>query len=93
MNRLAKLIEKMAFEDLLRLQKDLRGGNLDKLINGRIDNIKPTQVKYCPVCNSDVNSKNLTLIFGPPNFRQRASFDGPDCLSYFLEKLRKKGEE
>ncbi|MBD3208987.1 hypothetical protein GF367_01030 [Candidatus Woesearchaeota archaeon] len=93
MNKLARLIERLPHTELLKLQKDLKTGNLDKLINNRLDDISPTKAKYCPICNAEVPEDNLTLIFGPAAFRQKASFDGPDCLIYFLDQLQKKGRK
>lgn len=94
MNKLAKIIQEMPYEDLLNLKKDLQAGNLDKLITRRIDDISPTVRGFCPVCSAEIKkNENLTLVFGPADFRQKASFDGPDCLIYFLDKLRKKQEE
>jgi hypothetical protein len=93
MNKLAHLIESMPYEDLLKLQKDLRAGNLDRLLNKRLDDIRPTRAGFCPVCNAEIDrNTNLTLVFGPAELRQKASFDGPDCLNYFLDRLRKEGE-
>ena len=45
------------------------------------------KTKICPICNAEIMNNHLTLIFGPESFRQKASFDGVDCLRYFLEKL------
>ena len=90
MNKLAKIIEKLPYHDLVNLQKDLRAGNLDRLINKRLDEIKPTKAGYCPVCNAEINpDENLTLIFGPATLRQKASFDGTDCHIYFLPHIKK----
>lgn len=90
MNKLVKIIESMPHSDLMKLQKDLKAGNLDKLITRRIDEISPTKAKFCPICNADINGdENLTLVFGSPELRQKASFDGPDCLIYFLDQLKK----
>ena len=90
MNKLAKIIQGMPHTDLLALQKDLKAGNLDRLINKRLDEISPTKARFCPVCNNDVDpDENLTLVFGPPQLRQKASFDAPDCLIYFLDQLKK----
>lgn len=94
MNKLSTLIERLPYTDLVKLQKDLRAGNLDKLLAKRLDDLRPTKAKYCPVCQSDVDqNENLTLVFGPANFRQKASFDGPDCLKYFLEKIGKEEKQ
>ncbi|MBN1275624.1 hypothetical protein JXA12_05030 [Candidatus Woesearchaeota archaeon] len=92
MTKLAKLVESMPYEDLVKLQKDLHAGNLDRLIAKRLEDIRPTKTRLCPVCNNDVDQNhNLTLVFGPPELRQKASFDGPDCLIYFLDQLRRQG--
>lgn len=91
MNKLARLIENLPYEDLIKLQRDLKGGTLDRLIDKRIEEIRPTKSAFCPVCNAPVrHNENLTLIFGPEALRQRASFDAPDCLIYFLDRLRKQ---
>lgn len=94
MNKLVHLIQELPYTDLLKLQKDLHAGNLDKLLTKRLDDLRPTKARYCPVCNGDVNAnENLTLIFGPANFRQKASFDGPDCLNYFVKQLSKDAQK
>ena len=90
MNKLVRLIDTMPHSDLIKLQKDLKAGNLDRLITKRLDDISPTKARFCPICNADINGdENLTLIFGPAALRQKASFDGPDCLIYFLDQLKK----
>jgi hypothetical protein len=93
MNKLAKIIGEMSHSDLLKIQKDLKAGNVEKLVKQRIDLMGITKVKMCPVCGGDIVDSNLTLIFGPESFRQKASFDGVDCLKYFLERLQKQGDE
>jgi len=93
MNKLTRLIEHMPYTDLINLQKDIKAGNLDRIIGKKIEDIKPTKAQFCPVCNAQVcQNTHLTLIFGSAEFRQKASFDGPDCLIYFLDKIRKKEE-
>jgi hypothetical protein len=94
MNKLAHLINTLPYTELVKLQKDLRGGNLDRLLNKRLDELKPTESGYCPVCHAETDpDENLTLTFGTKDFRQRATFDGTDCLKYFAEQLKKKQEK
>ena len=94
MNKLARLIEGMPHSDLIKLQKDLKAGNLDRLINQRLDDISPTKARFCPVCSADINGNdNRTLVFGPAELRQKASFDGPDCLIYFLDQIKREKSE
>lgn len=89
MNKLARLIENLDETDLKLIRKDLKAGNIEKLINKRIKEKKeenPNEV--CPVCNSPIGEENVTLIFGPKDLRKKASFDGIDCLEYFLDKVK-----
>ncbi len=93
MNRLAKLIQKMPYKDLILLQKDLKAGNIEYLVKKRLEAMSPTRARICPVCNAEIKDDNYTIIFGPSDFRQKASFDGPDCLKYFLDKLEREKNE
>lgn len=90
MGKLHNIIEHLPYQDLVALKKDVQAGNVERLINKRIESMQPTKAGICPVCSTHIDSnENLTLTFGPANFRQRASFDGPDCLIYFLDQLKK----
>lgn len=91
-NKLSKLIEHLSYEDLIRLRQDVLAGHVEHHINKRLSIIEPTKSGMCPVCNGKVADDHYTLVFGPGNFRQKASFDGVDCLQYFLEKLQEKQE-
>ena len=87
MNRLAKLIETLSLTDLRLIQKDLEAGNIERLVNRRIEELDAAKV--CPTCGSELNKvdQKFTIEFGPPGLRQRAYFDELDCLDYFVEKL------
>ena len=89
-NKLSKLIEHLSYEDLVNLRKDVLAGHLEQHINNRLSILEPTKSGLCPVCNSKVGAEHLTLVFGPKEFKQKASFDGVDCLEYFLEKIKSK---
>lgn len=89
MNKLAKIIETLEYDDLMKIKKDLDEGNIKKLINQRLEEEKTKDDRRCPVCNRKVKEKEgVTLYFGNPDFRKRATFDGMDCLEYFLERLK-----
>jgi len=91
MNKLAKLIDNLSEKDLKLIKKDLKAGNIERLINKRIKEKREEDPnKVCPVCNSPIRAENITLIFGPKDLRKKASFDGIDCLEYFLEKVKMK---
>ena len=89
MNKLARLVEDMDEEDLMLLRKDLEKGNMEKLINKKLQaKLEKDVNRVCPVCHTPVREENLTLIFGPEGLRKRASFCALDCLEYFLNKVK-----
>lgn len=91
MNRLARLIESLDENDLKLIRKDLEAGNIDRLINIRLQEKKEADFnKVCPVCQSQIGEENLTLIFGPEELRKKASFCAIDCLEYFLNKIKEE---
>ena len=91
MNRLARLIESLDEQDLKLIKKDLEAGNIDRLINIRLQEKKEADFnKVCPVCQSQIGEENLTLIFGPEELRKKASFCAIDCLEYFLNKIKEE---
>ena len=90
MNRLAKLIKEMPLDDLLLLKKDLDKGNIDKLLRQQIKHIQDNRITLCPVCSSPVKEgEGFHLQFGPPGLRKKATFDGADCLNYFVSRMKK----
>jgi hypothetical protein len=89
MNKLAKLIESLDEEDLKLIKKDLEAGNVERLIRKKLEEKKETDFnKVCPVCQSQIGDEGLTLIFGPADFRKKASFCALDCMEYFLDKIK-----
>jgi hypothetical protein len=89
-NKLPKIIGQLTEAELIRLKKDLEAGHINELVQRRLNSFSPTSTGICPVCNAEVNDEHYTLIFGPKSFKQKASFDGVDCLQYFLERLKQK---
>lgn len=88
MNKLKNLIEEMTIEDLNLIKKDIISGNLNKLIDKKINSTYSK--KICPVCNEKIENNPIILEFGK-NLRIKAYFDATDCLSYFAQtKLRHK---
>jgi hypothetical protein len=93
MNRLAKIISELNKEDLLSIRRDLIAGNIDRLINKRLEqeqNAKNFSEKTCPVCNGEIRENAFILEFGESYLRRRAFFDGIDCLDYFVHSSLRK---
>ena len=92
MNKLAKIIEDLKEEDLLKIKRDLVSGNIDKLIEKKLSFFEEQKFssKMCPVCGGPIHKESLVLEFGKPYIRRKAFFDGVDCLEYFVNTHVKK---
>jgi len=91
MNKLARIIDKLDQEDLEKIQKDFEEGHLQKLVRKKLDEfVVQDRNKVCPVCNSPIVEENFTLVFGPKDFRKKASFCAFDCLEYFINQLKQQ---
>jgi hypothetical protein len=91
MNKLAKLIKELPYQDVMLIKKDLEKGNVDRLIDKRIKEINNNRITLCPVCSTPVKEgEGWHLEFGPVGLRKKATFDGPDCLTYFFKRNKKK---
>lgn len=94
MNRLAKIIKSLDEEELKLIKKDLEDGNIERLINKRLFEIREADLnRVCPVCNTPIGEESLTLMFGPLGLRKKASFCALDCLEYFLNKMKIEKKE
>ena len=95
MNKLSKVISDISYDELKLIKLDLQKGNIETLINNRIKQFEVGNKIVCPVCNSKVNDVEnaYTLIFGPKEFRRKASFCATDCLEYFIGKLNETNKK
>ena len=90
-----ELLESLAYDDLLRLRYDIANdaSYLQQLVNTQIARIEHTPKKVCAACTQSIDSTQdsvQTLLFGPTDFKKKASFCSQDCLELFLFKLRKQ---
>jgi hypothetical protein len=94
MNKLARIIEGLDKEDLVRIKRDLIAGNIDRLIEKKLRTYEEFNLseKQCPVCGGDIEEGCYILEFGAPYLRRRAFFDAVDCLEYFVVTKLKENE-
>ena len=93
MNKLAKILQDMNYEELLLLKKDVDSGNLDKNLHKQIAARQAHKITLCPVCHSPVRQgEGYYLEFGSKDLRRKATFDAKDCLTYFLTNDGKKSK-
>lgn len=91
MNKLAKIIKELSLDDVMLIKKDLDKGNIDRIIDQRVKEINANKITLCPVCSAPVKEgEGWHLQFGSSDLRKKATFDGPDCLAYFLNRIKKK---
>ena len=100
MYRFKQFLNSLEHYELVRLKQQIDKGNLDvaKAIQEKIKEQEKKHAKYCATCSNNLdpyNSNSYTLMFGPEDFKKKASFCGLDCLEYFLINLKqmKKGEK
>jgi hypothetical protein len=90
--RFKDLINNLDHDELLALRKDLQKGSIGikKVIEEKIRDNERGRERYCAVCDKklDIYTANYTLLFGPDDFKKRASFCAIDCLEYFTNYLK-----
>jgi hypothetical protein len=93
MKRFEELLEALSYEDLVLLKKDMdaQGLSAKNSIEVKLKKKMREFEKTCTVCSSELrfyNKSNYTLVFGPDDFKKKASFCGLDCVQYFLDHLK-----
>ncbi len=88
-----EMVELLDYEELMRFKGDVDAGALSvkKLLEESIKKKLKEHEKTCATCSSNLNfykPSNYTLVFGPDDFKKKASFCGLDCLEYFINKLK-----
>ena len=92
--KLKEIVDNLEHEDLIKLQKDLEeeeGMHVKKLVSEKIQQLEDSEKAICAVCGKPINpyyTEHYKLIFGPRDFRKKASFCALDCMEYFLKNLR-----
>ena len=98
MYRFMRFLDSLEHYELIRLRQEMEKGTLDvaKSVQGKIKEHEKRHSSYCTTCSNTLdpyNTNNYTIIFGPEDFRKKASFCGLDCLEYFLIKLKQMKKE
>jgi len=92
--KLKEIVDNLEHEDLIKLQKDIEeegGMHVKKLVSEKIQQLEDSEKAICAVCGKPINpyyTEHYKLIFGPRDFRKKASFCALDCMEYFLKNLR-----
>ncbi len=91
-HKFKEFLEDLEYGELLDLNKQLkdRGSEVRNILDNHIDVIERMNSRVCATCGNQLstNTKNLTLFFGPEDFKKKASFCAFDCLEFFLTQLK-----
>ncbi len=93
MKRFEDLLESLTYDELTALKKDIDGQGLatKRMVSDKLRKKMKEFEKICSVCSSELrfyNRSNYTIVFGPDDFKKKASFCGLDCLQYFIDYLK-----
>ena|SRR3989338_185118 len=91
--RFEDVFEVLDYNELMRFKNDVDSGamTVKRLLEEKIKSKLKEHEKICATCSSTLNfyrSSNYTLVFGPDDFKKKASFCGLDCLEYFILKMK-----
>jgi hypothetical protein len=91
--KLRELIDSLDFDELVKMKKDVEAGgfHLKRFLDSKIKEKETHHEQYCATCSTELSpgsTNNFTLVFGPEDFRKKASFCGIDCLEYFIQELK-----
>lgn len=92
--KVADVVSSLDYEELIELQRDLfRGGaSIKQVVSSKLKEITATEVRVCATCGGSINlrvANEFTMIFGPSEFKKRASFCAIDCMEYFTANLKR----
>ena len=91
--RFEEIMDILDYNELMRFKNDLDTGaiTLKRLLEEKIKKKLKEHEKICATCSNNLDfykTNNYTLVFGPDDFKKKASFCGLDCLEYFIIKLK-----
>lgn len=92
--KVKNFMDVLDYEELHTLKQDLNKGGLQllKMVKEKISQKQTEHGEFCATCFAEIDpadKKTYTLMFGPVDLRQKASFCAVDCLEYFINRLKK----
>ncbi|HME86849.1 MAG TPA: hypothetical protein VKE88_00365 [Candidatus Nanoarchaeia archaeon] len=91
-DKFKEFLENLNYGELVELQTTMKNkeSEISKILTNHIDVVERMNARVCASCGSQLNlqTKNLTLHFGPEDFKKKASFCAFDCLDFFISHLK-----
>jgi hypothetical protein len=92
MEGIKEAIDDLSYNELRELERNLKTGMMKSLVKEKIEEIDRRNARVCATCGKPLDAFSLTnfsLMFGPEDFKKRASFCAFDCLEHFIGRLKK----
>lgn len=93
LNKFKDFINHLDLYELQRLKNTILNNSvkITELIDKEIKKYEFEKSSYCAVCGTRIEKEdyNYTLIFGPEDFKKKASFCEKDCMEYFMNNISK----
>jgi len=91
--RFKDVVDSLEYNELVSMKEDIENGgfSLKEFLNQKIDERKLHHEEECSTCGSTLDPKstnNYTLVFGPHDFKKKASFCALDCMEHFVQELK-----
>ena len=94
--KLKDVLDMIELEELMKIKEDIEqtsGAHLKKLVEHKIRQKKEGHDEgVCSTCLGAVQPyavENYSLVFGPGDFKKKASFCSIDCMNNFVKNLEK----
>lgn len=92
MEGIKEVIDDLSYSELRELETNMKGSDVKNLLKEKISEIDKRNARVCATCGDSLDAfslTNLSLMFGPEDFKKRASFCAFDCLEHFIGKLKR----
>jgi hypothetical protein len=91
--KIREVIEFLSFDELQKMKRDLESGgfHLLTLVQQKIKEQEIAHKQICSYCGNELDPNsihNYTMVFGPYDFRKKATFCGVDCMESFLNNMK-----
>lgn len=90
--KIRDVLDFLEFDELQKMKRDLESGgfHLLRLVQRKISEKEMMHKQLCSFCGNELDPSsvhNYTLVFGPQDFRKKATFCGMDCMGSFLNNM------
>jgi len=91
-HKFKEFLEELSYNELAEFDQQIKNKEsvVRQVLANHIDVVERINARVCATCGSELSipNSNLTLHFGPNDFKKKASFCAFDCLNFFTDQLK-----